>query len=158
MLRRKLWIVAATVCMCTGTGNLMLASNLSALKMDDAVKSYQERKYSACLGQLKQLHSAGLCTDTVHYYMALCYQQLNQIAAAKQEYQTVANGKTANLKANAQVALNSLERWSQHRSYEGNGNVFSRYSSASSARRSPRSSPPPKEISFDIPITSTGGG
>lgn len=160
MLERKILILAAA--MVVGQTSLAMASNLASVKMDDAVKSYNTRKYSQSLNQLQQLHSSGYCTDAVHYYMALNYQQLNQISAAKQEYQTVVKGKTPNLKANAQTALASLDRWSQHRSYEGNGNNFARYSTMSSAsgpkRYSPSNTGTAKEISFEVPVTMTGGG
>ena len=159
MLGRKFWILTVTVLL--ASGNMAQSSNLTNVKMDDAIRSYNEHKYSQSLSQLRQLHIAGVCTDSVHYYMALNYQQLNQISSAKQEYQTVAKGKTPNLRANAQIALASLDRWSQHRSYEGNGNVFDRYSTVSSASSSKRYKPgngSAKEITFDIPINATGGG
>src|SRR5579883_3336223 len=158
MFKRKLWILTAA--MLINCGHPALASNLTAIQMDNAIKSYNQHKYSQALTQLRQLHSSGACTDSIHYYMALCYQQLNQISAARQEYETVAKGKTANLRANAQTALASLDRWSQHRSYEGNGNYFDRYSTVSSAAGSSArpTSGVAKEISFDIPVNMTGGG
>lgn len=108
------------------------ASNLTVPKMEDAVKSYKDRKLAQSLAQFKQIHDAGTCNELIHYYMALCYQGLNQINMAKQEYSNVVKGKVPSLKAMSQNALNSLNRWGQHRSYEGNGNNFQRYSLASS--------------------------
>lgn len=160
MSERKLWILA--LALLAGANFPSLASNLTSAKMDDAVKSYNEHKYSQCLTQLRQLHLAGVCNDSVHYYMGLSYQGLNQISAAKQEYQTVAKGKTPSLRANAQAALAGLDRWSQHRSYQGNGNYFDRYSTVSSASSSSRrfsgNSGTAKEITFEAPINATGGG
>lgn len=134
------------------------ASNMTSNGLDEAVKSYKDRKYSQSLGQFKQLHDAGMCNSLIHYYMALNYQSLNQIAAAKQEYQTVARGSNNSLKQNAEVALASLDRWSQHRSYAGNGNVFARYGvgPGTSRYRPPVSSG--RQIAMEPEIMSTGGG
>ena len=144
------------------------ASNLTVPKMDDAVKSYKDRKLAQSLAQFKQIHDAGTCNELIHYYMALCYQGLNQINMARQEYTNVTKGKVPGLKAMSQNALNSLNRWGQHRSYEGNGNNFQRYSVASSktgasgARGSNSgnitgSNGKLKEIIVDMPPP-TGGG
>lgn len=128
-------------------------------KFDEAVKSYKDKKYSQSLSQLQKLHDGGMCTDTIHYYMGLCYQSLNQISAAKQEYETVAKGKTPALRANAETALAGLNQWSQHRSYQGNGNNFARYSTPNQVNRlGSRNSTVAREISFDIPMPTGGGG
>ncbi len=133
-----------------------LASNITSSPSlyNEAVQSYKDKKYSQSLSQFKKMHDRGLCNDMVHYYMALCYQCQSQVAAAKAEYSNVARSKSPNLRQNALYALASLDQWSQHRSYQGNGNVFQRYGTGGS---SGRSFAPPRSISIDVPI-STGGG
>lgn len=140
--------------------NPAFSSNVSSVKFDDAVKSYKDHKYSQSLTQLQQLHAAGLCNDMVHYYMALDYQAMSQMNSARQEYQKVATGSNPGLKGYAQAALASLDQWSQHRSYDGNGNVFARYSSSTPrAAYSPSSkSGVAKEISFTMQPPAGGGG
>ncbi len=137
------------------------ASNLTSrpAQYSEAVQSYKDKKYSQSLAQFKRMHDAGMCNDMVHYYMALCYQSLSQIAAAKSEYYTVARSKNAALRQNAQYALASLDQWNQHRLYQGNGNNFSRYSTARSGGSSFSSSyrpPPLKEITIEM--TPPAGG
>lgn len=106
------------------------AGNVTATPMfNEAVQAYNGRRYAEALKKFNSLVQSGHNTDMVHYYMALCYQGQNQISMAKAEYSLVsAQSHDPALRGNAQRALASIDRWSAHRSYEGNGNVFQRYS------------------------------
>ncbi len=134
------------------------AGSLTVPKFEDCCKSYKEKKYAQALAQFRQLHNSGTCNEHIHYYMALCCQSLNQVAQARKEYEAVMKGKVPALKAYSQTALANLNRWSQHRAYEGNGNNFARYSSGSqfSGARS-KVEAPLKEIIVDMPPPSGGG-
>lgn len=141
------------------------ASNLTSrpAQYSEAVQSYKDRKYSQALSQFKRMHDTGMCNDMVHYYMALCYQSLSQIAAAKTEYYSVSRSKTPALRQNALYAMASLDQWNQHRLYQGNGNNFQRYGTGRGGGRSSFASsggsnrpPPLKEIAIEM--TPPAGG
>ena len=112
------------------------ASNMTAstAQFDEAAKAYKEKKYSQSLNQFKQIHDAGQCNLTVHYYMGLCYQSLCQIASARQEFILVSRSENANLRTNALSALSAMESWEQHRLYKGSGLGFSRWGTAQERR------------------------
>lgn len=95
--------------------------------MDQAVQDYKAHRYGSCLVKLNVLLKEGKETDSVHYYRGLSYQNLNQIASAKNEYSWVCqNSQDERLRVNARKALQGLEKWSTHRAYSGNGNSFQR--------------------------------
>jgi hypothetical protein len=125
-------ILAVVVLVASVLPAAVLASNLTVgtPQFDEATRAYKEKKYAQSLAQFRQMHEAGLCNDTVHYYMGLCYQSLCQVAFARQQYTIVSQSKNANLRTNAQAALTALDSWELHRLYKGNGNVFSRYGAA----------------------------
>ncbi|MBX9686957.1 MAG: hypothetical protein K2X27_09660 [Candidatus Obscuribacterales bacterium] len=140
------------------------ASNLSSSPppFQEAVKSYKDRKYSQALQQFKKMHELGQCNDLVHYYTGLCYQALSQINSARSEFGSVARSKDPTIRRNAAYAIASLNQWSQHRLYQGNGNNFDRFSNTSAGNLASRgnlaNSGPGKDITFDIPMPSGGGG
>jgi hypothetical protein len=110
----------------------VLAADNPALTQ--AVQDYNGRKYRDALTKLDGLSRTGQAGDKAHYYMALCYQGINQMSTARSEYTWVyQRSKDATLRYNAWQALQSLDRWSQHRAYEGQGNSFSRNSPANSS-------------------------
>lgn len=97
--------------------------------LTQAVQDYNGRKYRDAISKLDGLSRAGQASDKAHYYMALSYQGINQMATAKNEYMWVYSKSRDNtLRYNAWQALQSMEKWSQHRSYEGQGNEFNRVS------------------------------
>lgn len=151
--RSKNWLIALALAVALLPSTAALANNP---KLDEAVKSYKDRKYSQSLNQFKVLHDGGMCNELVHYYMALNYQSLNQITSARKEYATVVQGRSPSLKANAQSALNAMSQWSQHRAYEGNGNIFQRSGSGSgrpqiATKLQTANRPGANEINFEIP-------
>ena len=110
-----------------------VASNLTKTSaFNEGVQAYNQKQYSEALKKFKALAQSGMNTDKVHYYMALCYQGQNQIALAKAEYSLVlAQSRDSGLRSHSQRALASIDHWNLHRSYQGNGNIFQRYSIAS---------------------------
>lgn len=126
-----------------------------------AVQDYNQRKYRDALTKLDGLSRGGQANDKAHYYMALCYQGINQMATAKSEYQWVyANGRDATLKYNAWQALKSMDRWSQHRAYSGQGNNFARSSPTNIAGQQFRANRSAEEARLEAEATrrSSGGG
>lgn len=91
----------------------------------EGVQAYNQRSYSEALKKFNALLGSGHDSEMVHYYMGLCYQGQNQIAQAKSEFSLVsAQSRDPGLRANAQRALASIDKWSAHRSYQGNSNIF----------------------------------
>lgn len=92
-----------------------------------AINDYQAGKHSSAAALLEDLDKKGLCNDKVHYYLALCYQSLNQVARAQMHYQWVYTySKDPRLKYQAQVGWYQLAKYQSHRTYEGQGNNFDR--------------------------------
>ncbi len=162
MLNRK-HLAAAFASLCL-MQTASFAGNLTAPKMDEAVKSYKDRQYAQSLAQFRQLHNSGTCNELIHYYMALCYQGMNQISSARTEYATVMKGRSTALRQNAQYALSQIDRWNRHRSYSGNGPsnwqqmplmASNRKGGISTTSSGPGG--PIKEIIIDMPAPSGGG-
>lgn len=104
---------------------MAFGGNLAAA--DEAVSLYNAKQYAAALEKFKQRLLKNPRDTKSHYYSALCYQGLNQIKLAQKEYMWVyRNGDDARMKYGAWQALSGIERWSAHRDYQGQGNVFSR--------------------------------
>ena len=131
---------------------LLFAPAGVAASLEQAMKDYQDKKYSVALSSLNELSKqTAQKQDKVHYYKALCYQAQNQMALAKQEYFEVYKTSTdERLKANAYYAMKGLEKWSAHRAYNGQGNNFSRSTlSSTSASASGSSAGPASTSSTD---------
>ena len=112
--------------------------------LDDPVHLYNQRQYASALAKFKELVRKNPKDNKSHYYMALCYQGLNQIRQAQAEYMWVyTNGTDARLKYNSWLAISNIDRWSQHRAYEGQGNVFGYRSNAPPIYRPLAVIPPP---------------
>lgn len=103
------------------TGSAFAAS----ADFDQGVGEFNNRHYSQALSHLQSAASAQPYDARTHYYLGLCYQYLSQMSAAQAEYDWVRNNaEDADLRRNAQTALDGLNRWSQHREYAGQGNNF----------------------------------
>lgn len=74
----------------------------------EAVSEYNAGKYKDALAKFTVLMKANNTNATLHYYSAMCHQNLGQLGEARTEYQFVAaNGEPA-LQGYAQKALASL--------------------------------------------------
>lgn len=95
----------------------------------DYVQKFQEKKYKEALDGFDKLDRTGYCTDKTHYYMGLCYHNLNQLAAAEQHYSVVYQfSKDPILKYQAAQGRNQVAKYAANRTYSGQGNLFARLS------------------------------
>lgn len=93
----------------------------------EAIGYFQKKNYADALKDFQILDSSGFCSDTVHYYIAQCYQNTNQTVAAEQHYGWVLErSKDATLRRYAEYANQCLAYYSGHRTYSGQGNNFDR--------------------------------
>lgn len=86
------------------------AATAAPQQFEQAVKAYSSGQYASALSQFQQLARTAPNNTQVHYYMGLCYQCLNQVALAKQEYQWVA-GRDAQLRQYCLDALSRLDKY-----------------------------------------------
>jgi hypothetical protein len=85
---------------------------------DQGVQAYKSRQYNVALGFFSNAARSAPADPAVHYYMGLCYQGMNQMTLAKQQYEWVAGyGSNAQLRSQAQAALGQLSKYST--SYAG---------------------------------------
>jgi hypothetical protein len=105
--------------------NAHIANVVEVPTLKTARAAFDRREFGVALKQFDKLHSHGMCNDTVHYYMARCYQQNSQVTAALQNYRAVLE-KTHDptLRYYAAVGYQQLAKYSHHRTYQGNGNNF----------------------------------
>ena len=90
----------------------------------EAVKTFNLGKYKDALGQFQHLDEFGFCCDKVHYYIAQCYQGMNQLAPAALNYEWVCEySKDPTLTSYSQYALSTLSYYRGHRTYEGQGSI-----------------------------------
>jgi hypothetical protein len=93
----------------------------------EAIGFFQKKNYADALKDFQVLDSTGFCSDTVHYYIAQCYQNTNQTVAAGQHYNWVLEkSQDPNLRRYAEYANQCLAYYSGHRTYGGQGNNFDR--------------------------------
>lgn len=89
---------------------------------DQAVNSYKSGKYSQALSQFETFSKCNPADVMSHYYMALCYQGMNQFALASQQFQWVARySPESRLRQMAQVGLNQLSQAGGRRNYTPTG-------------------------------------
>jgi len=100
---------------------LSIAKTISEPTFENAQKYYAEGKYNDALQEFIMLN-ARRPSSINHYYIALCYQNLNQRSAAARYYQLAANSATDEaLRQNAQLGLRQLqvaESLDQHRNQQ----------------------------------------
>lgn len=104
-----------------------------------AVKlAVNEKKYKDALDIFDRLDRNGFCRDKTHYYMALCFHNMNQTQVAAQHYQVVYNySKDPQLKYLAAVGYNQVAKYAANRTYAGQGNIFARLSTGASNSAGP---------------------
>jgi hypothetical protein len=84
-------------------------------------QDYNAGKYSDALAILARLRPSAIS----HYYSGLCYQGLNQVQLAKEEFGLVlSESKNRRLRYNSEAALSYLNRYQATRTYKGQGNNF----------------------------------
>lgn len=85
-----------------------LASNPA---FDQAVQNYKARQYTQALVGFQTVLKANPMDTASHYYLALCYQGMNQISLAKQQFEWVAGSKDPQLRAYAASGLAQLQKF-----------------------------------------------
>lgn len=90
---------------------------------------YSAGRFGPAAELFDQADRSGYCCDNTHYYMALCYHQLNQTQRAAEHYQWVYSySKNPTLKYQAQMGYEQVARYAANRTYAGNGAVFAGFS------------------------------
>jgi tetratricopeptide (TPR) repeat protein len=85
---------------------------------DAAVQQFKARRYSAAVAGFQAALRANPTDAASHYYMALCYQSMNQMAQARQEYQwVITRGNNAQLRSFATSGISQLGKYQT--SYSG---------------------------------------
>jgi thioredoxin-like negative regulator of GroEL len=76
------------------------------------VQAYNAHQFKQALGYFSDAERTAPSSPEVHYYLGLCYQSMNQMATARQQYEWVAH-QTANpmLRGQAGAALQQLSRY-----------------------------------------------
>ncbi len=116
----------------------------------EALAEFKDKKFGPAVDKFEDLDGHGYCCDLVHYYIAQCYHQTNQLQSAKMHYSWVYEySKDPTLRYYSQNAYQQLAYYGGHRTYTGQGNNFQktiagRPTSAGSPPGSDGGGPPPR--------------
>lgn len=89
-----------------------------------ASEAYRKGNYRDAIKNFELCNQTGGSCQWTHYYLGLCYQGINQLAPAYQQFQWVLSyGKDANLRKYSQFASDSLSAYAGSRTYGGQGGV-----------------------------------
>ncbi|MBX9937817.1 MAG: hypothetical protein K2Y32_01120 [Candidatus Obscuribacterales bacterium] len=87
-----------------------------------AVQEFGQQRYGPAAVLFEKADQGGYCNDQSHYYLALCYHNLNQTQRAMQHYSWVASySKNPNMRYQAQVGYAQVAQYASHRTYTGAG-------------------------------------
>jgi hypothetical protein len=90
--------------------DLSSQKTISEPAFENAQKAYAKGKYNDALQELIVLNARHQ-SSVNHYYIALCYQNLNQLSAAARHYRLAANTTVDEaLRRNAQLGLLQLQK------------------------------------------------
>lgn len=94
----------------------VLPSYAADANYQQALADFQAKKYSSALTGFQKVASSNRADVLSHYYMALCYQNTNQMGLAAREYQWVATySKDPALKTKAGAGAAQLSRYQTSR-------------------------------------------
>ncbi len=106
---------------------------------EQAVQNYKARKFPQALAGFRNELRSRPSDPMTHYYMALCYQGMNQISLAKQEYQIVMAGNDPRLKNYAASGLTQLGQYkSTYSGYSGSSSKSTLASASGSSGAAPK--------------------
>lgn len=92
-------------------------------------QEFQNKRFGPAAEQFELADRSGFCNDMTHYYLGLCYHNLNQTQRAIDHYSWVASySKNPILRYQAQSGYAQVAKYAGNRTYAGNGNVFSGFS------------------------------
>lgn len=106
--------------------NLIISPALAAPSYAEAESDYKNGKYAQALASFQSLSAAYPSNVLVHYYLALCHQNLGHMGQAKAEYQLVVNSRQPQL---APLAAKGLATLAGARSGSGSPSSYSPSSS-----------------------------
>lgn len=108
-----------------------------------AITDFQGKKYSQALAGFQAASRVNPNDPACHYYMALCYQYMNQVGQATAEYQWVATkSRDAILRAQAQSGLAQLSRYGSVRNVQAGSAAMASPASSGRPLYSPESGRP----------------
>jgi len=92
-------------------------------------QEFQNKRFGPAAEQFELADRSGFCNDMTHYYLGLCYHNLNQTQRAIDHYSWVASySKNPILRYQAQSGYAQVAKYAGNRTYAGNGNVFTGFS------------------------------
>lgn len=95
----------------------VLPAEAASQEFQAAMADFQAKRYSQALQGFQSIGRSNRSDILSHYYIALCYQNMNQVALATQEYQWVARySKDPGLVAKAKAGAAQLSRYQSVRS------------------------------------------
>lgn len=78
---------------------------------EQAVQLYKSRQYASALAGFQAVLKTYPRDASTHYYMALCYQGMNQVSLARQQYEWVAASNDPTLRSFASSGLAQLQKF-----------------------------------------------
>ncbi len=92
-------------------------------------QEFQSKRFGPAAEQFELADRSGFCNDMTHYYLGLCYHNLNQTQRAIDHYSWVVSySKNPILRYQAQSGYAQVAKYAGSRTYAGNGNVFTGFS------------------------------
>ena len=91
-------------------GQFSPAMAAPASSFPQAQLQYKNGNYAQALASFQALSAAYPTNALVHYYMALCHQNLGHMGQAKAEYQTVINSRQPSLAPMAAAGLATISK------------------------------------------------
>lgn len=110
-----------------------LASKPTPAQMKPVMQLMSQKQFSKAAQQLETLDRTGHCCDSIHYFLGVCYQNLNQLEQAKANYAKASSSSDPSINYWSQVGYSQVERYQATRSHEGAANNFDRVGNSSGA-------------------------
>jgi tetratricopeptide (TPR) repeat protein len=88
--------------------NLIISPALAGPSYSQAESDYKNGKYAQALASFQSLSTAYPNNVLVHYYLALCHQNLGHMGQAKAEYQIVIASRQPQLAPKAAIGLATI--------------------------------------------------
>jgi tetratricopeptide (TPR) repeat protein len=111
-MRKNLTTVIIAACLCAFVSTMVSADTGSSAPptFNEAVKDYNSGDYRKALIKFQKFRDANPSNLVVRYYQGLCYQGLNALSEAREEFSFVVQNDTGDLRAKAKVGLDRLAK------------------------------------------------
>ena len=116
-----------------GPASAKPSGKASAAQMKPVMQLMSQKQFAKAAQQLETLDRTGHCSDSIHYFLGVCYQNLNQLEQAKANYSRASSSTDPSVNYWAQVGYSQVERYQATRSHEGAANNFDRVGNTSGA-------------------------